>query len=211
MTTTRETGTLEWIRAGMGFVPLERDADWPVPEDLEDQPVQGLAEGRSRLGHAGVTAYGLRRAVDQAMIGHLGPYGALRYGETFMQVGRDATRRVPDKALWWRMIATEVRTLPMEDGARLLEGLFNADNVKVKGLALLARSSGKSEEGLRGTFLTYEPGRKPWKMNTPRRVDWPAWAEHMKDGGPLVTKASFPSPQLEKAAREIEDGREGTT
>jgi hypothetical protein len=161
--------------------------EYPLPEELDGLPAIGLADGRGRLGWAGGTAYGLRRSVDQALIAILGGWGALRYGETLLRVGRDRTARVVDRGSWWHLVASQVVALGVDEGAKLLDRLYNADNVKLRGLAPLAEQAGVEEGALKDTMIEWKDGRKPWKVYTPRREDWPVGAEQLADGESYVT------------------------
>ena len=174
-------------------------ADYPLPEELDGLPAVSLAEGRGRLGWAGSTAYGLRRTVDQALIAELGGYGALRYGETLLRVGRDRTARIVDRGSWWRLVASQVVALGADEGGRLLDRLYNADNVKLTGLRLMAASIGEEESEL----IEWRDGKHRWKVDTPKRGDWPVWAEKLADGEThsTVARKIQPGDEDERAAQ----------
>jgi hypothetical protein len=143
--------------------------------------------------------------VDQEIVRAIGPYGAIRYGDSLLRVTRDAVRYIVDPAGWWRLVAEQVTRLGPERGAELLARLYNASHVRMRGLSTLAEASGLDEQALRGTFIDYRAGRSTHKIEEPRRADWPGWAEAMRDGEVVDTSARW--AEVSSGEAEVTDAR----
>lgn len=158
------------------------DPDLTLPDELDSTDVMVLVDGRWRLTSVTSVASGLRRRVDGAIVERVGPWGAIRAGNSLLRVVADRRRRIVDHHTWWRFVVTAIRHLDDHAAARLLEQLFNADELRVRGLRPLAEAAGLDEQTVRDTFVGWEDTARPWKVTEPPRSTWPKWAETMSDG-----------------------------
>lgn len=190
--------TLEWL--------YDAARVWPelpsFPEGLVDALPVELAEARSRLSELGLVCSALRRVVDEALAERLGPYGAVRLGDSLLRPsGSKGKARVTDPARFWGLVTLALSKT--DDPAGLLGALFSPDDVHLTGLGRLAAVLGVSEPAVRGTVgISYDS--PSGALSSTGRARWPVWAQKMADGEARITAAYFPEVPDEEPPPEEE-------
>lgn len=172
----------EWIAAAARTWPEQVS----LPDDLEDADLVELADARNRLQQTGQIVTAIRRQVDERLDTMLAG-GALRYGEQVWRPasGRGKARLTVDEDEWWLFVLEGVAA--SSDPVHLIARLYNAGDLKLGGLGLLAKAKQMTLEAIRNTFIDYDPATSISVM--PIHLA-PKWTQKLSEGQFSASKPS---------------------
>lgn len=180
----------EWVAAAARTWPEQVS----LPDDLEEADLVELADASNRLRQTGQIVSAIRRQVDERLDTKLAG-GALRYGEQVWRPasGRGKARLTVAEDEWWLFVLEGVAA--STDPVGLISRLYNAGDLKLGGLGLLAKAKGMTLEAVKNTFIDYDPATSISVM--PIHLA-PKWTQKLTEGQFSASKPSKqPDPEEE--------------
>ena len=134
---------------------------------LED--VDGALHEYEHLGRAAAAIREARERIVDALGTELGAGGWYVRGDLFYRWHPTYRWDIVDEDLFWRWVKTEVP-------ADRLGRLFNADDVKVRGLRAIA------DETVIDSFVLRREWRATYRLESRPKQKWPRWVGDAQDG-----------------------------